>query len=94
MSKHTAGPWYVRKTGQHLNNPRLTNIEICYGKDDECVADTVYHEADAHLMAAAPDLLAALECVVEVICDDNEEYEDDDYVKQARTAIAKAKGGR
>lgn len=67
MSKRTKGPWYVRKTGRHLNNPQLTNIEICYGTDDECVADTVYDEADAHLIAAAPDLLLAVELMLEMI---------------------------
>ena len=65
MSEHTPGPWYVRSLGQHWNNAQLEHLEVCYGKDDECVCDTVYQKADAHLIAAAPDLLQALKAFAE-----------------------------
>ena len=39
--KGTPGPWSYRKTGEHWNNPRLINIEINFGNDGECIADTV-----------------------------------------------------
>lgn len=57
--KGTPGPWSYRKTGEHWNNPRLINIEINFGNDGECIADTVYNEEDAKLIAAAPELLGA-----------------------------------
>jgi hypothetical protein len=44
--------------------------------------------ADAHLIAAAPDLLAALEAVVSVADRKTVEFD------QARAAIAKAKGAK
>jgi hypothetical protein len=47
-----------------------------------------YDKADAVLIAAAPELLNALEYLIRV--DDELEYES--AVKQAREAIAKAKG--
>ena len=63
-TKFTPGPWYIRKTGKHWNNAELDNIEICYGKDDECICDTVYQDSDARLIAAAPDMYEALKEVV------------------------------
>lgn len=58
--KGTPGPWSLRVTGAHWNNPKLQNIEINYGTDGECICDTVYEIEDAHLIAAAPELLEAL----------------------------------
>lgn len=62
MSEFTKGPWTVRKTGKHWNNPDLENIEINCGSDQECICDTVYRIEDANLIAAAPDMLDELEC--------------------------------
>lgn len=59
-TKFTPGPWTINPTGPHWNNPELCNLEINYGSDHECVCDTVYHMADAQLIAAAPDLYEAL----------------------------------
>ena len=52
MSNFTKGPWSVRETGAHWNNPNLINIEINYGTDEECVCDTVYKMSDANLISA------------------------------------------
>lgn len=57
--KATPGPWSIRCTGPHWNNPNLANIEINYGEDTECVCDTVYEMNDAHLITAAHDLYAS-----------------------------------
>ncbi len=60
MNQHTPGPWSYRKCGSHWNNPGLERIEINYGEHGECIADTVYREADARLITAAPAMLEAL----------------------------------
>jgi len=74
MSKHTPGPWIT----------------------DTCVGDrwrvshqgrwtaTAYTKPDARLIAAAPDLLAALKLV--------EPYVSLDHLGQVHAAIAKAEG--
>jgi hypothetical protein len=56
MSDHTPGPWKVEKEGTRW-------YEIHYGEDGECVAEIVHDKADAKLIAAAPDMLEALEAI-------------------------------
>lgn len=58
--KFTPGPWTVNEIGKHWNNISLTNIEVTFGSDGECICDTVYRRGDANLIAAAPDLMEAL----------------------------------
>ncbi len=65
--KGTAGPWNVNAIGQHWNNPSLSHIEVTFGTDGECVCDTVYEMADANLIAAAPELLEALQEMVAIV---------------------------
>jgi hypothetical protein len=52
--------WKVNKLGQHWNNKDLEHLEIVWSDDDECVCDTVYSEADAKLISAAPEMFNAL----------------------------------
>ena len=97
-NKHTAAPWYVHTLGVHDNNPKLIDIAVCYGNDDERICDTVYKMEDAKLIAAAPELLEALKFV------DMELSQHPDFhgmgrnnpvyyaVHKARKAIAKAEG--
>ena len=59
--KFTPGSWHVRNNGPHWNNPSITNYDIAYSECGELVAEHVYEESDAHLIAAAPDLYEALE---------------------------------
>lgn len=59
--KGTPGPWVVNEIGQHWNNKALTHLEITFGEDGECICDTVYQREDANLIAAAPELLEALQ---------------------------------
>ena len=59
-AKFTKGEWRVNKLGSHHNNSNLEHIEICYSDIGECICDTVYEESDAHLIAAAPEMYAAL----------------------------------
>ncbi len=91
MSKHTPGPW------KHTYMPRLS---VIHGPNGEHVADTgawrddehPEMRANAHLIAAAPDLLEALEVLIanaEVNYDARQWL---DGKAKARAAIAKAKG--
>lgn len=85
--KGTPGPWSYQKTGEHWNNPSLINIEINFGNEGECIADTVYLEHDAMLISAAPELLEALQMILSGKPSD---YSNGVY--KAEQAIAKALG--
>ncbi len=85
-TKHTAGPWESQATAGHDIHGQSSVYSECDGKDIAIVYDG---EANARLIAAAPELLEALR-----------EIQDHLYTKQdfarcremARAAIAKAKG--
>lgn len=82
MSKHTPGPWEVEGVGQVIvpaRPPAWRTLADIYGEHgDEEQAD-----ADAHLIAAAPDLLWACEALLSGSAK---------APLLARAAIAKAKG--
>lgn len=100
MSKHTPGPWRVVNAGPHWNNTAIPNYrvvrtpapsgpngyDVAWSADGELVVEHVYEEADAHLIAAAPELLEALKGVVRVADRATVEFD------AARVAIAKAIG--
>lgn len=97
--KGTPGPWAVHEIGPHWNNKSLTHLEITFGEDGECICDTVYHRADANLIAAAPELLEALRQLRDYVEDTypTKEYgyawaEESHPMSLARAAIAKALG--
>ena len=66
-TKHTAGPWTVSKSPSH-NGYRVTSSDVDTGLDVSVFAPYGRREkerqeqalADAHLIAAAPDLVEAL----------------------------------
>lgn len=63
MNMHTPGPWVARQ----IPDPMLPNqvgYAIDFNEDQEQIADFVYEEADARLIAAAPDLLESLSNLV------------------------------
>jgi len=82
MKTHTTGPW--RTTGL---NVRAGDALICYATNHWADYKTPESErqANARLIASAPDLLSALQRLTHPMADD----EDLDY---AREIIAKAKG--
>lgn len=97
--KHTPGPWHVRNNGPHWNNPSVTNYNIAWSEDGELVAEHVYEEADARLIAAAPDLLLELVALREAIIAHmagSDAPMNDPYIDQrlafSADAIAKATG--
>ena len=92
QTTHTPGPWSLRMTGWQTNpaaiySPRRPGAVACIPARTSVPLDE--QSANARLIAAAPDLLAALQWAVETA--DTEQYEADWYAA-ARVAIAKAKG--
>ena len=92
-TQHTPGPWAVGSKSGHIEtaNAWRMSIAICYNKDSK--ADGVSKEefeANARLIAAAPELLEALNTWLKQYS--AEEYEDCPEVVQTRAAIAKATG--
>lgn len=89
-SKHTPGPWESRDGQVWGPNPHEDgDILICDTAPDGD-ALTEYDADNARLIAAAPDLLAALELV-------NVDKDGDGFIcaegmDQVRAAIAKARG--
>lgn len=95
---HTPGPWRVEgeKDPKYPDlttwcvlapNPDANKTNICYSGNELTVVFNTDHEADARLIAAAPDLLAALEALV-LLLDTTKGLA---TYKMARAAIAKAR---
>lgn len=89
MSKHTPGPW--QRDGLSISAPQRGVVARCPTVKNGGVFDC---SDNAHLIAAAPDLLEALkECLPDL-----EHYASthgpgpDRRLEQARAAIAKARG--
>ena len=77
--RHTAGPW--KSEGRSIINPALSGV-------GRTIATQIDSEANARLIAAAPELLEALKAVMS-------EWRDGyglNCVEQLRAAIAKAEG--
>lgn len=56
-TKHSPAPW---KYIQAPYNGNTDLYEVQFGDDGECVCEIVHTEANAKLIAAAPDMYAAL----------------------------------
>ncbi len=83
MSEHTPKPWTLQKSSQGaliLCRPGITQDFL-----------QIHPEADAYLIAAAPDLLSALEDYV-ALDESTPGAEAEPVFAQARAAIDKAKG--
>lgn len=111
MSKqqHTPGPWKVTDMDQHpgIETHDESVSIVIFGcrkgldanpYDDSGVRGKTRKQAiaNAHLIAASPDLLEALEAYVEALLDGPENLtsrRNDELEEKARAAIAKAKGG-
>ena len=90
MSKHTPGPWVVYEfvDGYDIRAPE-SECYVVTASDPEAVWGAVGREEDACLIAAAPELLEALESLVQRVGGDEWFAE---WAGMARAAIAKAKG--
>lgn len=94
----TSGPWKAGQETVYSFTEKFGDI-VCQRPDDDCEASLAHWPANAHLIAAAPDLLAALRLalaeLIEAPCRDNLAHSR--CMKcaaegAARTAIAKAEG--
>lgn len=85
MSEHTPGPWAVRRGNDLEITSNAGNVEaVINSRKGSPTA-----EANAHLIAAAPDLLSACETAL-AYCYDNLAQEM--WMKELADAINKAKG--
>ncbi len=99
MSKHTPGPWLTTESTEHWGRVNVT-VQAAFTANEIATAwqgTTDVNRANARLIAAAPDLLEALNQVMSWIDNWSPEfaYEEEwpaDRDK-ARAAIAKATGG-
>jgi len=102
MSKHTPGPWFHEVHELPLNNGKVISIQTrktfdADEEDDDPTLAGIYSLdpvdfANASLIAAAPDLLEALEEMVLSLAQ-FEIYEYQGFaIEAARKAIARAKG--
>lgn len=91
--KHTRGPWEAHKTIEaHDGMPECWQIDAEH--DAVCTTQFCYApntEANARLIASAPDLLEALAVLV---TDCSQIWSEAEFpaLKQARAAIARARG--
>lgn len=114
MSKHTPGPWIaddafmaddnqVRVGTPFKGGAVFESVTICEcwyrdEADDETVPTVAVAEANARLIAAAPELLHALTRLLEAfevargLCLDRADFTRDNRLAGARAAIAKATG--
>jgi hypothetical protein len=103
MTEFTRGPWKTAETNKRADNikpaPPWHNLTAIVDRNGHTLANVVTKgpkgEANARLIAAAPDLLAALEGLLNEV-EKAGNANADDYgwptvVPQARAAIAKAR---
>jgi hypothetical protein len=94
MTQHTPGPWNIRETETHVTVIGADNEVLFH--DDKRIPRVI---ADARLIAAAPELLAALEGMEKWASSIHDGYPPSTasiaaapYREAARAAIAKATG--
>jgi hypothetical protein len=89
MSKHTAGPWRVTRSSVGpvlVAHAEDTVSSICSFRGEGINAN---REANALLIAAAPELFSALSDALEALCS-GEHYSE--AIAKANAALAKAEG--
>jgi hypothetical protein len=96
--KYTPGPWKIDPIGDKLDTD---TIEIFAGNKWVADAKGVHVgplrgeevRANAHLIAAAPELLEVLENIIEGLDEAHYPTSMNEYIKKAKQAIKKATGG-
>lgn len=103
MSAHTPGPWKVqeylvdrldREVGSTVSGDLRVRLRVVADDSPMVVADVVAGSAgDARLIAASPEMFAALEAV-EAVLDGRQPVDVPGAVMIVRDALAKVRGGR
>ncbi|SEJ99743.1 hypothetical protein [Achromobacter sp. NFACC18-2] len=102
-TKHTPGNWTAGKTGGTVvSDQPLPNYTLNGGHDHvdyyggHLIAESIWRAEDARLIAAAPELLSALEQMLDAFVDDplTHQYTSGRAADAARDAIAKARGAQ
>lgn len=89
--EHTPGPWIVKPSPGNISADfTIYEKSDCAGPTYSPIADCYENKSNAILIAAAPDLLAALQSLLELA--DRQIEEDCPQIDKARDAIAKATG--
>ena len=99
MSEHTPGPWVADKAVDpqtesrtraiyHMPDP-YTHVEVIEAAGGE---EVIASDADAFLIAAAPEMLEALQSMLSIAQDHPGAEAFDAEIKQAQEVVAKAKG--
>lgn len=102
MSKHTPGPWLIAESV--VSRHAITNMRRIRSKNEGLehgavcdvygIKDGSEASANAILIAAAPDLLAALKSIAIALRDEVLVHDDQrEAMRAATAAIAKATGG-
>lgn len=105
VSKFTPAPWSVKQSGEHGKGVRvvhkiagnvfgaIADISTIRSSDDNFSDAT--EQANAQLIASAPDLLNMLQRVMDEVCmtEDGMKHVCNLTLEHARNALAKAKGG-
>lgn len=94
-TKHTPGPWAVGPWFDNDGQPEIIIEHVTpHGNLVPAVAlgGLVGQEANAHLIAAAPDLLAVARMVIDTYPLVSSAGNSAELIKAARAAIAKATG--
>jgi hypothetical protein len=96
--KHTKGPWIVSDERESYLGPESGSFEVSGPSGIICVTDESYApeaEANAHLIAAAPELLEALlqaQGYVGEYCEHHDCRVSTELYAKIDTLIAKARG--
>ena len=88
-TKHTQGPWGVDATGQVCKRATNGSWDLIAYLDES----PYYHDkfANAHLIAAAPELLEALKQFVDYY-ESMQGHKDNSVIRNGKAAINKAEG--
>lgn len=94
-TKHTPGPWSARY-GKRVDGFDFACI-IEHSTNKVIIDDVTSGDRDAALIAAAPEMLEALERIQEILIDEIRAIKTilpvTEMLEDIKTAIAKAKGG-
>lgn len=94
-TKHTPGPWtYLNDNGVKRIDSKQGLITLLDNAFGEYLHDSVENDANANLIAAAPDLLAALQTILDAWEKNRPFSLYKNEIQTGRAAIAKATGGQ